>query len=377
MHEKITLDSLRRSGSKKWTTYPDALGMFLAEMDFGIPPVVRDIVAHAATNGCLGYLPETVRGDLQNATASMLARRYHWTVNPDQVYVLPDVLSALKETIRYLSSGPVVVPTPAYMPFLTLPAELGREIIQVPSPIVDGRYVLDLVGIDRALRHGGLLILCNPWNPVGRVLTREELLALEQIVTKNGAKVFSDEIHAPLVFDGEHIPYASISTQAASHTITALAASKGWNIPGLKCAQMILNTQDQETIEPYVFAMSDPVGILGPKAAIAVYTDDGGWCQDISSILKTNRTMVCQAISRIPELEATCPEGTYISWIDAKKLAERVGSPTRHILNHGVALTDGTMSGRGYENHMRLIFATPSDILETALDRIAKAASYN
>lgn len=375
MWENISTESLRKSGSVKWSTFPDTIGMFIAEMDLGIPPVVGEVISTQLSRGALGYLPGAAADAAKEATAGMLAREFSWSVPTSRIHLLPDVLSALRQTIAHLSSGPVVVPTPAYMPFLTVPGQCGAELREVPSPVVDGRYELDLEGIDAALADGGLLLLCNPWNPVGRVLTRDELIAVEEIVTRRGAKVFSDEIHCPLVLDGEHIPYASISDSAAEHTITALAASKGWNIPGLKCAQMILGEGDNATFAPLSQPAGDPVGILGPLAAAAVYSDDRGWRQKALMVLRADRDIVTERLADNELLTATRPEGTYISWIDASRLAERVGNPAEYLRSHGVALTDGTLSGAGFERHLRLVFATIPDILHEAFDRIDAACA--
>src|SRR5690606_27930565 len=226
--------------------FPDAIGAFVAEMDFGVPPQVADVVRRAADTGAMGYLPAAERTAAKQATADWLGRSFGWEVPADHVYLLPDVLSAMRIAVqRFTPPGsPVIVPTPAYMPFLTVVPALDREVIEVPSILEeDGRYHLDLDAIDAAFAAAaGLLVLCNPWNPVGRVLTRDELPAVADVVDRHGGRVFSDDIHAPLVLDDvPHLPCASLDARTAGHTTTAVAASKGWNIPGLKCGQMILS----------------------------------------------------------------------------------------------------------------------------------------
>ncbi|MDO5723662.1 MAG: aminotransferase class I/II-fold pyridoxal phosphate-dependent enzyme [Flaviflexus sp.] len=375
MWEKISIDSLREAGSVKWSTFPQTIGMFIAEMDLGIPPVVSEVISGQLGRGALGYLPAPVAEAAKEATAHLMASQFSWEVPASRVHLVPDVLSALRQTIAHLSTGPVVVPTPAYMPFLEVPLQCGAEIREVPSLVREGRYELDMAGIDAALADGGLLLLCNPWNPVGRVLERDELAAVEEIVTRRGAKVFADEIHCPLVLDGTHIPYASLSAATAEHTVTALAASKGWNIPGLKCAQMILGPADTEAFAPWAKPAADPVGILGPLAAAAVYRDDRGWRDKVLMVLRADRDITTERLAGIELLAGTRPEGTYISWIDASALAKRVGNPAEYLRAHGVALTDGSLSGRGYENHLRLVFASTPDILHEAFDRIQDACA--
>ena len=157
------------------------------------------------------------------------------------------MLKALEIAITRFSrpGSPVILPTPAYMPFLSVPGFLGREIIQVRMIDDDGFFTFDLDAIEDAFRAGGhLLIFCNPYNPLGRVFTAKEITRLTDVVDRHGGRVFADEIHGPLIYPGQtHIPYAATSPTAAAHTLTATSASKAWNLPGLKCAQVILSSE--------------------------------------------------------------------------------------------------------------------------------------
>jgi len=375
MFENITPESLRAAGSLKWTAFPDCIGMFVAEMDFGVPPVVSTCLRARSETGALGYLPPALADELRDATAELMDSRYSWTIDPAHVHLFPDVLSALRATMQHIApDGPIVVPTPAYMPFLTLPAEEGRDVIEVPS-IDDGTWTLDFDGIDHALQGGGLFVLCNPWNPVGRVLTRDELERLSHIIAKHDAIVFSDEIHAPHVFDGTHIPYASLSDRSAGHTVTATSPSKGWNTPGLKNAQLIVGPSMRSAISAAAGIVERQIGTVGVEAAIAVYRDDDRWLGAVRAELDRNRTRVAEVINSIPGLSTFVPEGTYIAWIDASGLAERVGSPVEFFRKHGVALTDGALCGQGYEQYLRLVFGTTEPILDDALARMKDAVA--
>lgn len=364
MYNDITVDQLRAAGSVKWTTFPDALGMFIAEMDFGTPPVVARMITENVDR--LGYLPQHVKDDLKDEVARRQQRLYQWSFDPAQVSIMPDVLSGLRYTIR-MTTGPIVVPTPAYMPFLTMVTD--RRLVQVPSPVIDGKYVLDIDRIRDELAGGGLLILCNPWNPAGRVLTRRELAEVETVVSETGSYVFSDEIHADLVFDGQHVPYASTSPAAADHTVTAVSASKSWNIPGLKCGQIIIPPSLASSFAPFALEASDPTGILGAKAALTLYRDDEGWLDHIKPILKSNRDKVSTFFDS-RGFFATKPEGTYISWIDASPISN---TPCDCLRRSGLAVTAGGASGAGFENFVRMVFASPSHIVDSALECFDRA----
>ncbi|WP_324650079.1 MalY/PatB family protein [Georgenia sp. H159] len=377
--DAITVDQLRAAGSTKWTMFPDAIGAFIAEMDFGVPPAVAEVVRRAADTQAMGYLPGADRAEARRATAQWLGRSFDWHVPQDNVHLLPDVLSAMRIAIqRFTPPGsPVIVPTPAYMPFLTVVPAVDREVVEVPSLLDDdGRYHLDLDAIDAAFAAGaGLLVLCNPWNPVGRVLSREELSAVADVVDRHGGRVFADEIHAPLVLDDvPHLPYAALDARTAGHTITAVAASKGWNIPGLKCGQMVLsNDDDVAAFAPYAADAGDTVGLLGGRAAVAAYDESQDWLGDVVDYLRGNRDLLTEMVADIPALGLSPVEGTYIAWLDCREL-DLPGGPAQFFRREaGVALTDGTHCGEAGEGFARLIFAMPRPILRRALEQMREA----
>src|SRR3712207_4279594 len=220
--DEVSVEELRRRGSLKWSLYPEAIGSFVAEMDFGTAPAVTEALHAAVDAAAFGYLPPALLQGVSEAYAAWSAHRYGWAVPPERVRPAADVLAGLAAAIEHFSrpGSPVILSTPAYMPFLTLPAALGREVVQVPMALDGDRYVYDLDALDAAFRAGGhLLVLCNPHNPIGRVLEPAEMTAVAEVVERHGGRVFSDEIHAPLVYEGHrHVPYASLGEVPAGHT---------------------------------------------------------------------------------------------------------------------------------------------------------------
>jgi cystathionine beta-lyase len=263
------------------------------------------------------------------------------------------------------------------MPFLTVPPRLGRQIIQVPMAADNGRYVLDLDGIGAAFRQGGhLLILCNPCNPVGRVYARDELAAVAEVVDANGGRVFADEIHAPLIYPGgTHIPYVSVSAQAAAHAITATAASKGWNLPGLKCAQLILsNDADAAVWAEEGFMFEHGASTPGVWATTAAYREGGAWLADVVGYLDGSRRLLADQLARqLSEVRYQPPEGTYLAWLDCRGLGLGDGAAEFFTARARVLLTDGAACGEAGRGHVRLNFATPRPILAEIVRRMAEA----
>ncbi|HEX3712827.1 MAG TPA: aminotransferase class I/II-fold pyridoxal phosphate-dependent enzyme [Trebonia sp.] len=382
--DAITADELRARGSHKWAKAgPGVIGAFVAEMDFGTAPAVEAALLDVISRSDFGYLSDRITAELAAACAAWQQDRYGWAVDPARVFPLPDVITGLMAAITVFSrpGSPVILPTPAYMPFLTVPGALGREIIQVPMAVDGGREVLDLDGIDAAFKRGGhLLVLCNPVNPVGRVYDAAELAAVAAVVDANGGRVFADEIHAPLLYPGRaHLPYAAQSEVAAGHTVTGTAASKGWNLPGLKCAQLLLsNDRDAAVWAQRGSTFEHGTSTPGVQASTAAYTGGGQWLADVVAYLDGSRALLARLLAdHLPEVGYRPPEGTYLAWLDCRALfADRgiAGRPADFFLAEArVMLTDGLACGTAGGGHVRLNFATPRPILGEIIRRMAAA----
>ncbi|GAA4778112.1 aminotransferase class I/II-fold pyridoxal phosphate-dependent enzyme [Actinomycetospora chlora] len=379
--DALTAEHMRAGGSWKWSTPGEShgrglIGAFVAEMDFPVADAVADAVRRAADASQLGYLPDDWAADMADACSAFWGERFGWAPDPAWVRPVPDVLTAFTATVRHFTrpGSAVVLPTPAYMPFLTVPGMLDRELVQVPMPRSDGRLVLDLDAIDRAFADGaGLLVLTNPHNPTGRVFDDAELAALTEVVARHGARVFADEIHAPLTFGGaRHRPYAASSSVAAGHTVTATSASKAWNTPGLKCGQVILsNAADAEHWAATGYLAEHGTATPGVLATTAAYRDARGWLDEVLAYLDGNRALLAGA--DLPGLDVTVPDGTYLAWLDGRGLA--LDEPPSAFLQReaGVVLTDGAACGEAGRGGMRLNLAMSRPVLTEALTRIRTA----
>lgn len=381
--DAITLDDLRATGATKWTQPDGAIGAFVAEMDFGVAEPIRAALHREVDRGLFAYLPAHYRSDMQRAVAGYLERHQGWSVPVERIHEMPDVVSVYRAAYTFFSEpgSKIIVPTPAYMPFLSVPAIDGREVIEVPMARRDGgdgrlSFSDDLAALERAFDAGGhLLVLCNPHNPTGRVFTREELLAIEELVARRGGRVFADEIWMPLALDRPHLSYASLSERAAGHTITAVAASKGFNLPGLKCAQLITsNDADQERWLAVGQRAMHGAANLGLVATAAAFTDGDAWNADITAYLVRNRDALERVVrERMPLARVTHAEGTYVAWLDLSRY--RIAGSLREFFREhaGVLCTEGTACGAVGAGHVRFIFAMPQPIMLDALDRMARA----
>ncbi len=216
----------------------------------------------------------------------------------------------------------------------------------------------------------------NPHNPLGRVFTDDEQLALAEVVDRAGARVFSDEIHAPLIYPGAvHRPYASLSAVTARHTVTATSASKAWNLPGLKAAQFVLsNDADVEHWSEVGFLTSHGASTLGVLAHTAAYAEGEAWLGGVLAYLDRNRSLLGDLLAdRLPQVRYSPPEGTYLAWLDCRELDLGTSAGAFFLERAGVALIDGPECGAPGAGHVRLNLATPAPVLTAIVDRLTAA----
>lgn len=366
----------RRLGSLKWTSFDeDVLAAWVAEMDFGLAPAVSDALHYAVDRGLTAYPYPEIETETARAASRYWADTFDWRVEAGWVYPAPDVIEGLRRCIRHLTrpGSPVVLHTPVYFPFYSMVERADREIIEVPSTRgPDGRFHIDLDGIDRAFGDGaGSVVLCNPWNPTGRVLSAEEIASVIEIAGRHDARVFSDEVHGPITYETPHIPAAGID---ADRVATVTAASKAWNLPGLKCAQVVLsNESDRKIWEDYFTPDKVGVGTLGLIAGSAAYERGRDWLDSVLEKLARNRALVSDLIAeKLPRVSMGPVEGTYLAWLDFS--AYDLDDPAGFLLDTArVALTSGEPFGGGSSRFARFNFATDDETLVKVVERIADA----
>lgn len=378
---RLTAEQLRARRTMKWNYFDeDVLPLWVAEMDFPTAPAVRAGVDAAVARESFGYPSPDARTGLPEAAADWTARRYGWRVPAERVHIVPDVLHGVDVAITEFSpeGSAVILPTPAYMPFFDVLAHARRPRVEVPMATDNGRYVLDLDAIDAAFADGaGTLLLCHPYNPLGRAFTRQELEAVSRVVARHGARVVADEIHAPLVYGERHIPYAGVSPEAASHTVTLSSASKAWNLPGLKCAYAITsNDADEETWRRLPMLRTFGASPIGIAANVAAFTEGEPWLDALLGHLDGQRQLLRDLLAEhLPQVGFTLPEATFMAWLDLRPL-RLPAEPAEFLLEHArVALNPGPPFGENARGFARLNFATTTTILEQAVRAMAKAVA--
>lgn len=339
-------------------------------MDFASPDVVLKALHDRIDHGIFGYtnapdaLLETVLG--------MLKTNYNWDVEPEWVIWLPGLVTGVNVTCRAVGhdNDTVMTNLPVYHPFLTAPKFSRRKLSTTQFVQTSGLWQFDFEDLEKIITpETNLFILCSPHNPAGRVFTREELLQLAEIADRHNMIICSDEIHCDLILDKDkrHLPTASLDPDIAHRTITLMAPSKTYNIPGLGCSFAIIsNPTIRRRFEQTMSGIVPHVNVLGYEAALAAYRDGQAWLTALLDYLRGNRDLLMNRIEKMPGLSMTHVEATYLAWIDTRS----TGIPDIHTRfeEAGVGLSDGKQFGG--EGFVRFNFGCPKSILEKALDRM-------
>lgn len=362
----------QHSDSIKWGKYAgrDILPLWVADMDFAAPPAVLDALHRRIEHGVFGY-----GGPWPSLTESVLAHlegEYGWAIEPEWIVWLPGLVSGLNVACRTVD-GEVLTATPIYPPFLSAPHFSGRKLNRFELALTGNCWQWDSAALQQATTPDTrLFLLCHPHNPVGRCWSRDELLALAEHAEANDLVVCSDEIHCGLILDENkrHIPFASLSPEMAKRTITLMAPSKTFNIPGLGCAfAVIADAGLRRRFERAMHGIVPHVNVLGLAACEAALRDGGDWHRDLLDYLRGNRDRVAEVISGLPGIRMTPVEATYLAWLDVRELGLK--QAITHFEAHGIGLSDG--SDFGAPGWLRLNFGCPRSTLDEALRRFADA----
>ena len=367
-------------GSLKWDKYKgrDILPLWVADMDFVTAPEILDALQHRLDHGVFGYtIPHEAPIE---AVIKYLDRQHDYRAKASWLNFLPGLVPAINLCCHAFTEpgDSVMTATPVYPPFISAPDYAERELIKVPLCLdSQDRWTLDIDAMEAAIQdHTRIFVLCSPHNPVGRVFSKEELTALADFCERHDLILISDEIHCDLVFDAEakHTLTATLSEQIAERTVTLMAPSKTYNLPGLACAYSVIeNTKLRAQFQKTIRGIITEVNCFGYAGITAAYDHGEPWRQALLTYLRNNYNFIYDFISReIPEMTFRPMESTYLAWLDVSKLG--IKDPVRHFEKHGVGLSDGTPFD-GHQ-HLRLNFGCPHSRLEEGLEKI-KAALHS
>ena len=343
--DAVTLPWLRERSSAKWAYFPDdVLPAWVAEMDFPLAEPVARALHQAIDRSDIGYRSE--RG-LADALAHYAGTQWDWELDPRLVQSVGDVLAGVAAAIEAFTApgdGVVIMP-PVYPPFFsTVTGVTHRTLVEVPLVTQAGeggardRAVMDRAGLAATFARPDVTacVLCSPHNPTGTVFTREELAWLADCAAEHGVVVISDEIHAPLVLSGATFtPYLDVVDDDAQAVMVG-SASKGWNVPGLKCAHVVGTRATMPRFrEVTPLEVIYGAGHLGVLAAVAAYREGQPWLDAVVDVVDANMAMIDDVLTaRLPLARYTRPEASYLAWIDLSSY-ELGDDPAPTILERG------------------------------------------
>ena len=363
------------TSSLKWGKYEDSdiIPLWVADMDFRSPPAVLNLAQGICEEGNFGYgiCPQTLTGTVLMRMKDM----YSWSINKEWLTWLPGMVCGLNISCRALAeqASQVITNTPVYPPFLTSPGNSGLSCTEVPMVLEEGRFTIDFNHLrNLQTKKGDLFMFCHPHNPVGTNFTRNELIRLSEYVIERDLYICSDEIHCDLILEEsmQHIPFASLSDEIASRTITLMAPSKTFNLAGFGCSFAVIS--NGELRRKFKKAMSgivpDPPA-MGFRLAEVAYREGEEWRTRLINYLRSNRDFVFKELLAIDGILPYSPQATYLLWMDARNL--RVDCPHSFFENAGVGLSNG--SDFGAPGFLRLNLGCTRSLLESAITRMKTA----
>jgi len=377
------LEELHTHRSEKWRAFPhDVLPLPVAEMDFPVAEPIKATLSEMVAHSDLGYLgpiPELGLGFKKFA-----AERWNWSVDEKQVRAATDVGVAVVEILRVFTKpgDSILISSPVYHNFYTWINETHLNVVDVPFERTGNEatnpWVINWQSLENAYASGlKVHLLCNPHNPLGFIYTKQDLLRIVALAKKHDVLIISDEIHAPLTFPGETFtPMLSLGSDAESVSICVTAASKGWNIAGLKCAILISqNEQMNSKLAKLAPAMHYRSSLLGGFATAVAFAECGAWLDKVLAQLDHNRHLIKKLLDeKLPTVRYHIPQNSYLAWLDLESL--NLGAdPSVTLIEKGrVAFNAGHTFGKQCDQYVRLNFATSPEIITEAIDRIARSA---
>ena len=361
--------------------YPaDILPFWVADMDFRAPVPVIDALKARAEHGIFGYTQ--VKDDYFAVLQNWFRTRHDWTVERRELILTPGVVFAIATAIRAftIKGDAVLIQQPVYYPFANMIRQNERVIVDNPLRLIEGRYEIDFADFEQKIieHRVKLFILCSPHNPVGRVWTHAELEQIAAVCLRHNVIVVADEIHEEFVRPGfRHVPFASLSEEAAAITVTCTSPSKTFNLAGLQISNIfirntLLRRRFKEELSRTGYDEPNTLGLTGAKAA---YEHGAEWLAQLLAYIEENHARTKSFLAaHLPKVQIIEPEGTYLLWLDFRAYGLSDEALNEKIIREAhLWLDDGPIFGAGGSGFQRINIACPWATLETGLQNLAKA----
>lgn len=349
----------------------DFLPMWIADMDFQIAPEITAALQERLQNPIFGY--SYAPAELNEAIVNWYTTRHHWTFDAKQIIHHAGVIPAIVSIIQTFTAeqDQVVISSPVYAPFTSIPTNLNREVVRVPLIEENGEYHFDFDLLAAAFKSAKLYILCNPHNPGGIVWNAETLQRIVDLAIEHDVILLSDEIHADVLFDKPYTPLQTLKNVDKAKIITCLAPTKTFNLASLHFAMMVpSNTTLQKALEKEAMVTGRANNEFAYIATLAAYTKGADWLDAALAYIRENMRIAVEGLNAIDGVRVNMPDGTYLLWIDARA----TGIPEKELFKTlagigKLGLEKGSKFGVEGEGFYRMNVACPRAYVEEAVVR--------
>lgn len=356
----------------------DALSMWIADMDFRTPPFVIEALRRRLDHEVLGYT--FCSPQWKPAIQSWVSRHYGWDVKEEEIGFVGGIVPAISFAVQCFTApnDKILIQPPVYHPYHHVVKDLGRTLVYNPLRLVNGQFEIDFEDFERKIVGCKLFLLCNPHNPGGRVWNADELVRIADICAKNGVIVISDEIHCDMALTGyKHTVFATVSEAAAQNSVTLMAASKTFNIAGLKSSYHIIQNEAlrKQYSEYLTRSELDTAHLFATTAVAVAYNEGDEWLAQMLQYVEENIAFLDKYLKEnMPKISFIRPQASYLVFLDAREL----GMPQERLVEFflkeaKVAMNDGTMFGQEGAGFMRMNLGCPRATLQQALEQIKAA----
>lgn len=371
-------DCLKYDNVKEIFGTEEILPMWIADMDFKTPDFIVEAIRKRLDHELLGYTYCCKRW--RPAIQSWVSRHYNWSIEPEEIGFVGGIVPAISFALQCFTKAgdKVLIQPPVYHPYHHVTHDLERTLVLSPLKLVDGQFAIDFADFEEKIKGCKVFLLCNPHNPGGRVWTREELERMCEICVKNGVLVISDEIHCDMALKGyRHIPFASINEDAKNNCITLMAASKTFNIAGLKSSYHIIQNEEIRNRYNAFLRKSelDTAHVFATGPVATAYEGGDEWLAQMLEYVEGNIDFMEQYLKeKMPKMGMIRPQASYLVFLDARGLGLPHDQLVEFFIREAkVGMNDGAMFGEEGSGYMRMNLGCPRSVLEKALNQIKMA----
>lgn len=378
MYDFNKIHNRQNTKSEKWDTLDnkETIPFTVADTDFQTAPPIMEAIIERATHPILGYT--ILEDSFYNSIIDFYKRRHGLELKKKWIFITPGVMAGVGIAIdAWTKEGDgIIIQTPVYTPFYRVIEKNNRKLIKNPLKLINGRYMIDFDNMEQGMKTAKAILLCNPHNPTGRVYTKEEMEQIAALAEKYKVLIISDEIHSDIIYKGnKHLTISEVSEYAKANSITMIAPSKTFNIPGLSTSVAII---PDDKLRYSFYTKLRALGLhegnaFGIVALEAAYSKCDTWLEELVDYLEENIDYVLDYLGEnLPGVKTNKPEGTFLIWLDFSSYGDHT-IIHQNLIKNNVMLVDGLIFGEEGNGNLRLNIGCPRSILIEGLKRINKA----